>query len=51
MPYPSAQSMFEQPEVEFVKVKGHAGRTEQEKYNNIVDEMAQKCSKNYNQRP
>ena len=41
---------FEQPEVEFVKVKGHAGRTEQEKYNNIVDEMAQKCSKNYSQR-
>lgn len=41
---------FEQPEVEFVKVKGHAGRTEQEKYNNIVDEMAQNCSKNYSQR-
>ena len=35
---------FEQPEVEFVKVKGHAGRTEQEKYNNIVDEMAQNAS-------
>ena len=41
---------FEMPEVEFVKVKGHAGRTEQEKYNNIVDEMAQNCSKNYSQR-
>ena len=41
---------FDRAEVEFVKVKGHAGRTEQEKYNNIVDEMAQKCSKNYNQR-
>ena len=35
---------FECPEVEFVKVKGHAGRTEQEKYNNIVDEMAQNAA-------
>ena len=31
---------FEQPEVEFVKVKGHAG----DKYNEIVDTMAQTAS-------
>ena len=31
---------FEQPEVEFVKVKGHAGNH----YNEIVDTMAQKAS-------
>ena len=35
---------FEQPEIEFVKVKGHSGKTEQEKYNEIVDEMAQSLS-------
>lgn len=32
---------FEYPEVEFVKVKGHAGVTEHEKWNVIVDGMAQ----------
>ena len=31
---------FEQPEIEFVKVKGHAG----DKYNEIVDTMAQTAS-------
>lgn len=35
---------FEQPEVEFVKVKGHSGITEHEKWNEIVDTMAQTAS-------
>jgi ribonuclease HI len=34
---------FEQPEVEFVKVKGHADNH----YNNIVDDMAQTASAQY----
>lgn len=37
---------FEYPEVEFVKVKGHAGcRDRHEYYNDIVDKMAQEASK------
>ena len=37
---------FEQPEIEFVKVKGHAGN----KYNEIVDTMAQTASQKYRER-
>ena len=35
---------FEMPEIEFAKVKGHSGITEHEKWNDVVDKMAQAAS-------
>ena len=42
---------FEMPEVEFVKVKGHAdNRDVHEQWNNYVDNLAQTASKDYSKR-